>query len=164
MAASQTADLSTRVEELEQRVRALEDANEIRWLKAQYAAYCDDNYNPDKIAGLFVEDATWESSALGRFEGREAIREFFRGASKIFTFAIHYGLNPQIEVNGDTAKARWYLFMPCTVGDGNQAMWRAGIDDEEYVRVNGKWMFKSKTSTGIFSTPFEDGWARTRFG
>ncbi len=164
MAASQTADLSTRFEGLEQRVRALEDVNEIRLLKAQYAAYCDDNYNPDKIAELFVEDATWESGALGRFEGREAIREFFRGASKIFTFAIHYGLNPQIEVDGDTAKARWYLFMPCTVADGDKAMWRAGIDDEEYVRLNGKWMFKSKTSTGIFSTPFEEGWARTRFG
>lgn len=164
MAASQTPDLSTRLEELEQRVRALEDVNEIRLLKARYAAYCDDNYNPDKIAELFVEDATWESGALGRFEGREAIREFFRGASKIFTFAIHYGLNPQIEVDGDTAKARWYLFMPCTVSDGNKAMWRAGIDDEEYVRVNGKWMFKSKTSTGIFSTPFEEGWARTKFG
>ena len=164
MAASQTADLSTRLEELELRVRAVEDVNEIRLLKAQYAAYCDDNYNPDKIAELFVEDATWESGALGRFEGREAIREFFRGASKIFTFAIHYGLNPQIEVDGDTAKARWYLFMPCTVADGNKAMWRAGIDDEEYVRLNGKWMFKSKTSTGIFSTPFEEGWARTRFG
>ena len=164
MAASQTADLATRLEELEQRVRALEDVNEIRLLKARYAAYCDDNYNPDKIAELFVEDATWESGALGRFEGREAIREFFRGASKIFTFAIHYALNPQIEVDGDTAKARWYLFMPCTVSDGNKAMWRAGIDDEEYVRVKGKWMFKSKTSTGIFSTPFEEGWARTKFG
>ena len=164
MAANQTADVRTRLEELEQRVRALEDVNEIRLLKAQYAAYCDDHYNPDKIAELFVEDATWESGALGRFEGRGAIREFFRGASKVFTFAIHYGLNRQIEVDGDTAKARWYLFMPCTLGDGNKAMWRAGIDDEEYVRVNGKWMFKSKTSTGIFSTPFEEGWARTRFG
>ncbi len=164
MTAVPTADVTLRLEELEKRVRVLEDADEIRNLKARYAAYCDDNYNPDKIAGLFVEDAVWESGSLGRFEGREAIREFFRGASKIFTFAIHYGLNPQIEVNGETARARWYLFMPCTVGQGNQAMWRAGIDDEEYVRVNGEWKFKSKTSTGIFSTLFEEGWARTRFG
>ena len=163
MTAGQTADLSLRLEELEQRVRALEDADAIRNLKARYAAYCDDNYNPDKIAELFVEDAVWESGSLGRFEGREAIREFFRGASKIFTFAIHYGLNPQIEVNGDTARARWYLFMPCTVAQGNQATWRAGIDDEEYVRVDGEWKFKSKTSTGIFSTPFDQGWAQARF-
>ncbi len=163
MTAVPTADVSLRLEELERRVRALEDADAIRNLKARYAAYCDDNYNPDKIADLFVEDAVWESGSLGRFEGREAIREFFRGASKIFTFAIHYGLNPQIEVTGDTARARWYLFMPCTVAQGNQATWRAGIDDEEYVRVDGEWKFKSKASTGIFSTPFDQGWAQTRF-
>ena len=52
--------------------------------------------------------------------------------------------------------------MPCTVSDGDRAMWRAGIDDEEYVRVNGQWMFKSKQSTGVFSTPFDTCWAKVR--
>jgi len=28
--------------------------------------------------------------------------------------------------------------------------------------VNGRWMFKSKKSTGIFSTPFDAGWAKVR--
>ena len=163
MTAQQEADLATRLGELEQRVRALEDVDAIRNLKARYAEYCDDSYNPDKIASLFVEDAVWESGPLGRYEGREAIREFFRGASQIFTFAIHYSLNPQIEVTGDTARARWYLFMPCTVGEGDQGMWRAGVDDEEYVRVDGEWKFKSKTSNSLFSTPFDQGWAKVRF-
>ena len=112
---------------------------------------------------MFVEDAVWDSGPLGRYEGREAIRAFFRGASRIFTFAIHYSLNSQIEVTGDTAWAKWYLFMPCTVGDGDQAMWRAGIDEEEYVRMNGRWMFKSKKSTGLFSTPFDSGWNKVLF-
>ena len=163
MTTEETNLLVTRLEELERQVRALEDANEIRNLKAEYAAACDDNYDPDRIAALFIEDATWESQGLGRFEGREAIREFFRGISSHFVFALHYGLNPSIEVAGDTASARWYLFMPCTVGEGNQAMWRAGIDDEEYVRVDGRWMYKSKKSAPIFSTTFEEGWAKQRF-
>ena len=163
MTTEETNLLVTRLEELERQVRALEDANEIRNLKAEYAAACDDNYDPDRIAALFIEDATWESQGLGRFEGREAIREFFRGISSHFVFALHYGLNPSIEVTGDTASARWYLFMPCTVGEGNQAMWRAGIDDEEYVRVDGRWMYKSKKSAPIFSTTFEEGWAKQRF-
>ena len=162
MATDQIAELVLKLDELQNRVRTLEDADAIRNLKARYAAYCDDNYNPDKIAELFVEDAVWESGSLGRFEGREAIRDFFRGASNIFTFALHYGLNPQIEVMGDTARARWYLFMPCTLGDGDRAMWRAGIDEEEYVRENGEWKFKSKTSTVVFNTPFEEGWANVR--
>ncbi len=168
MAAEKTTDLNTRLEKLESRIRDLEAGDEIRNLKATYAAACDDNYNPDAIAALFVEDAVWESDGLGNFEGREAIREFFRGISSYFTFALHYGLNPKIEVSGDTASARWYLLMPCTVSasstnNEDRAMWRAGIDDEEYVRVDGRWMFKRKKSTTIFNTPFEEGWAKTRF-
>ena len=163
MATEKTIDLNARLEKLESRIMDLEAADEIRNLKATYAAACDDNYNPDAIAALFVEDAVWESDGLGNFEGREAIREFFRGISSYFTFALHYGLNPKIEVAGDTARARWYLFMPCTVSDGGRALWRAGIDDEEYVRVDGRWMFKRKKSATIFNTPFEEGWAKTRF-
>ena len=163
MAAHNISELTLNLEELQKRVLVLEDVDAIRNLKARYAEHCDDSYNPYKIAELFVEDAVWESGPLGRFEGREAIRKFFQEASKIFTFALHCGSNPQIEVKGDTARARWYLFMPCTVSDGNRAMWRAGIDDEEYVRVNGEWKFKSKTSTGVFNTPFEEGWANVRF-
>jgi hypothetical protein len=100
---------------------------------------------------------------LGRFEGREAIRNFFRGASAIFSFEIHYSLNGEIEVEGDTARARWYLFMPCTVAAGNQAMWRASIDHETYARVAGVWMFRHKRSEPLMSVPFETGWAKTRF-
>ena len=162
MTAQTNSDIIRRLEDLESRIRAVEDTDAIRNLKARYAELCDDDYNPDGIAALFVDDAVWESGPLGRLEGKESIRDFFRGASEIFTFAIHYSLNPQIEVTGDTARARWCLFMPCTVGDGDQAMWRAGIDDEEYVRVDGHWMFKSKKSTGIFNTPFDSGWAKVR--
>ncbi len=163
MAAHDVAIDRTRVEKLERRLEALEGAEAIRNLKALYAAHCDDHYNPDAIAALFTEDAIWESPSLGRFEGREAIRAFFRGASDIFTFAIHYSLNGQIHVDGDSARAQWYLFMPCTLGDGNRAMWRAGIDREEYVREDGEWKFKHKTSEPLFNSPFDEGWAKTRF-
>jgi uncharacterized protein (TIGR02246 family) len=146
-----------RIERLELRLQALEDAEAIRNLKARYAALCDRQYDADGIAALFTEDASWDSSGLGRFEGREAIRNFFRGASGIFSLAIHYSLNGQIEVDGDTARARWYLFMPCTVAAGNRTMWRASIDHETYARVNGTWMFSAKRSEPLMNVPFETG-------
>ena len=149
--------------DLEKRILALEDIQAIRNLKATYAAYCDNGYPPDKLAPLFVEDAYWESEGIGTFQGRQAIREFFGRASKIFTFAIHYSMNPHIEVNGDTAKGRWFTLMPCTVSNDNRGLWLAGIDNEEYVKVDGQWMFKSKITKRIFRTPYEDGWAKTRF-
>jgi ketosteroid isomerase-like protein len=152
-----------RIERLERRLQALEDAEAIRNLKSRYAALCDKQYDADGIAALFTEDAEWDSPGLGRFEGREAIREFFRGASKIFSFAIHYSLNGQIEIDGDTAHAQWYLFMPCLVAEGNRAMWRASIDHETYVRVGGTWMFSRKRSEPLMNVPFETGWAPARF-
>jgi ketosteroid isomerase-like protein len=99
-----------RLERIERRLRVLEDGEAIRNLKARYAALCDNQYDADGIASLFTEDAVWESPALGRYEGREAIRNFFRGASSIFSFAIHYSLNGHIDIEGDQARARWYLF------------------------------------------------------
>jgi hypothetical protein len=51
---------------IEERLRVLEDIEEIRQLKARYAAACDDNYNADDIAALFAEDAVWDGGALGR--------------------------------------------------------------------------------------------------
>src|SRR5437763_2921646 len=92
------------------------------------------------------------------------IRGFFRGAVYgIFSFAIHYSLNGHIQVEGDQARARWYLFMPCTVAAGNQAMWRAGIDHEIYARMDGAWMFRHKRSEPLMNVPSETGWAQTRF-
>jgi ketosteroid isomerase-like protein len=163
MAAKEDGYGPARMKRLERRLQALEDAEAIRNLKARYAALCDDSYDADGIAALFAEDALWESPGLGRFEGREAIRAFFRGAGGIFSFAIHYSLNGQIHVEGDTAHAQWYLFMPCTVADGNRAMWRASIEHERYRRVGAVWLYTEKRSKPLMNAPFEEGWARMRF-
>jgi hypothetical protein len=69
-----------RLERIERRLQVLEDGEAIRNLKARYTALCDNQYDADGIASLFTEDAVWESPALGRYEGRAAIRNFFRGA------------------------------------------------------------------------------------
>ena len=62
----------TRLERMERRLQALEDAEAIVTL----ATLCDDNYDANGIAVFFTEDATWDSPGLGRFEGREAMRGF----------------------------------------------------------------------------------------
>ena len=54
-----------------------------------------------------MEDAIWEGNGIGKFEGREGIRQFFKGASKSFKFAVHNVMNPIINVQGDRATAEW---------------------------------------------------------
>jgi hypothetical protein len=151
------------LEELEKRVRRLEDIEAIRDLKARYCRYCDDGYDPDGIAGLFVEDGVWDGGPLGRCEGREAIRKFFRGASRRVSFAIHHVMNPRITVDGDRATGAWYLFQPCTFVEGDRAMWMAARYADEYVRVGGEWKFEKVSVDLSFVTPYDEGWAKTRF-
>ena len=151
------------LEDLERRLKVLEDTEEIKVLKRRYCAYCDDTYDADGIASLFTEDAVWDGGIRGKCEGREEIRSFFQNAPHRMPFAIHMVLNPIIEVNGDTAKGTWYLFQPCTWADGNRAIWGSARYDEDYVRFDGHWMFQHLRVTSYFWTPFDEGWVKTKF-
>ncbi len=151
------------LEDLERRLRVLEDIETIKKLKARYCAYCDNNYDADGIASLFTEDAVWDGGKFGRYEGREAIRTFFRGAPRIFPFAIHQVMNPIIEVEGEQAKGQWYLFQPATLAEGNQAVWLAARYEEEYVKVGSEWKFKRLKVFPSFLTPYDQGWVKKRF-
>jgi ketosteroid isomerase-like protein len=150
-------------EDLERRLQVLEDSEAIKKLKARYCAYCDNNYDADSIASLFTEDAVWDGGSFGKYEGREAIRTFFRGAPKLLTFAIHQVMNPLIEVQGKRATGKWYLFQPCTLAEGNQAAWLAARYEEEYVKVGGEWKFQHLKVFSSFMTPYDQGWVQKKF-
>lgn len=149
--------------DLEKRLIALEDIEAIKKLKARYASYCDDNYNADGIASLFVEDAIFDGGDFGKFVGREEIRKFFSEAPKMIPFAMHYTLNPIIEVDGNYAIGTWYLFQACTFSKGNQAVWGSARYNDEYVKVDREWKFKKVVISSNFWTPFDQGWVKKRF-
>ena len=100
---------------------------------------------------------------FGKSVGREEIRKFFSGAAKLLPFALHYVMNPIIEVEGDKAKGTWYLFQACTFAEGNQAVWGAASYDDEYVKVGGEWKFQHLRASSHFWTPFDQGWVKKRF-
>lgn len=146
---------------LEARVRRLEDIEALKQLKARYAAYCDADYDAERLAPLFTADAVWDGGAMGRYEGREAIRAFFSSASRAVPFAIHHVSNPILEIDGDRATGRWYLWQPCTFAQGDQALWMAGRYDDVYRRESDGWRFAHVTVELRMLSPYEAGWART---
>ena len=151
------------LEALERRIQRLEDLEAIKQLKARYAAHCDAHYDADALAELFTADAVWDGGILGYNEGRETIRQFFRGSSQRISFALHYIVSPIIEIDGDTAHGTWYLLQTCTYLNGNQAVWGAATYHDRYVRDQGVWKFQHVRITSHFWTPFEEGWARIPF-
>ena len=150
------------MQDLERRIRVLEDIEEIKVLKRRYCAACDDNFDADGIASVFTEDSVWDGGARGKMEGRDEIRSFFQKTSQWMPFAVHMVLNPIIEVNGDTAKGTWYLFQACTLADGDRAIWGSARYDEDYVRVNGHWLIQHLRVTSNFWTPFDEGWVKNQ--
>lgn len=150
------------LQDLEKRIQTIEDIEAIKRLKARYCGYCDNGYDADALAALFTDDAIWDGGAFGRFEGRKAIHDFFAGVSKLLPFAMHYVMNPLIEVEGDRATGRWYLFEPCTFAEGSQPVWGAAYYDDRYVKVGGAWKFQGVKITSSFWTPYELGWVKKR--
>jgi len=152
--------------DLEGRVRLLEDIIAIQALKIQYASHCDRNYDPEALAELFVPEGVWDGGAQGRYEGRPAIKEFFRRASKTFPFALHYVANGAITVTGDEARGSWYLFMTATraAPSGDVAIWNAVRYEDEFLRVDGGWRFTVvRVANRFFMTAFDQGWVKQRF-
>ncbi len=152
------------LEDIEKRLKVVEDVEAIKKLKARYCAYCDDSFNVEGIVSLFAPDGIMDGGENGHAQGTENLKALYATAPGMFSFAIHMVLNPVIEVNGDTASGSWYLLQPCTSPDGKQAMWGSAKYDEEYVKLNGEWKFKRVKVNPIFWTPYDQGWAKAPFG
>ena len=164
-------ELERRLETLERRLRAVEDAEAIRTLKARYAELVDARYTRSgpkpaaeiepiatKLAQLFSEDAVWDGGArLGVCTGREAIRTRF--LEPTLDFSWHFFLKPRIEVDGDCARGTWDILSPCTTREG-RAMWMVGVEEDEYVRRDGTWLHSSMRLEVVFMAPYERGWAK----
>ncbi len=149
--------------DIQAEVTRLAAVEEIKQLKAQYAAYCDDNYDPDGISSLFVEDGVWDGGPeFGRYEGPGAIHAFFSEVSEKLVFAAHLSLNPIITVDGDRAHGAWRLFCPCTLkGDDGvpTATWILANYEEDYVRRDGRWLFQTLQVEANYIASHEEGWA-----
>ena len=149
---------------VEARLRRLEDLEAIRRLKHRYANYCDEGYPPDALASLFTENAVWDGHALGRFEGREAIRKFFAGCSKTVSFAVHHVTNEVIDLDGDRATADWVLWQPIVFARGNRAAWLAARYHDRYLRVGERWLFEHVDIATRALSPYESGFAQVLVG
>ena len=150
--------------DLVKRVARLAAIEEIKQLKARYFEYCDRNYDPDGLTGLFARNGSFDGEQFGRHVGHEQIHAYFSRISGQIVFAAHLGLNPIIEViDEDHATGKWRLLMPATTrADGRaEARWLVGAYDDRYVRVGGVWLFEAMNLHVNLFTPHQGSWADT---
>ena len=152
------------LEEMEKRLDTLEAIEAIKKLKARYCQAADER-DPEAYANLFAEDAVFDGGDFGQAQGRQAIGDFLRNIQQqSLPFAVHYVMNPNIEVEEEKATGRWYLLEPCTMrAKGEQAVWGTARYEEEYEKVGGEWKFKTVKLIPVFWTPFDQGWVKKQF-
>jgi hypothetical protein len=153
---------------IEERLRVLEDKDEIIRLKARYVNYNDGGWqgpthaHADEVANMFTEDGIWDGTpATGLARGRAQIRELFRNFAAM-PFIVHYVTNPLIEVDGDSATGHWHALVTATMPD-HSAIWILGIYDERYVRTPEGWKIHTLRFISAANAPYDLGWAKQQF-
>lgn len=154
--AAQAQDAPLSVEE---RLDRLESEKQIREVIVLYGEYLDAR-DYKGYASLFASDGTW-TGGFGSATGPAAIQAMLEKNMGIpepgFINKDNFHLNTTVvvDVHGDTATARSrYLFVTRT--DENQPKpVLAGRYIDEFVRENGVWKIRKRTSHGVI--PYRDG-------
>jgi ketosteroid isomerase-like protein len=130
------------LEDLEKRVRAIEDLEEIKKLHQHYIDLMD-NLRYEEVLDLFTEDAIVEIRNSGIKRGRKEMSTVYidvlarrRGTTR---FEGHLAIEPDITVTGDTAAGTWLIYM---LFSKPTIQWVQGKNECEYRKENGRWKIK----------------------
>ena len=148
---------------LEERIRIIEDREEISRLRVKYTLFNDGGWNGvpthhdiDGLMEMFAPDAVWDGTPNNRrAEGWDEIRQLMLDFQPV-PFVIHNVMNPIIDIEGDTAHGNWHAII--VLNFGGEAMWVFGNYEEDYVRLDGKWKFKNIRFVTAVQAPYKDGW------
>jgi hypothetical protein len=134
-------EIAMTLEELDKRLRTLEDIESIKTLHREYLFYIS-NLEIENALDCFTQDITTDIAHYGRRRGKAEVRKFFREVIRDNVFQSqdgHYTGQPVISAEGDKATGHWmfYRFVP----GPNPKRFVQGRYDCEYVRENGQWKF-----------------------
>ena len=144
---------------LEKRVQQLEDEKQIREVVIRYGEYLDAR-DYAGYASLFAKDGVW-TGGFGSATGPAAIQAMMEKnlgkpeAGFINKQNFHLDTTIVVDVKGDTATARSRYMFFTTSADSRPSPTLAGRYVDQFVRENGQWKIKLRTSHGVI--PYRDG-------
>jgi hypothetical protein len=148
---------------LEAKVQRLLDIEEIKTLRSRYAYGANIiGSQPGDLkafAGLFAQDGTFDVG-MGVATGPAEIEAMMRSLTTQWKSAMHYMLNPLIELDGDRATAKFTGLFAFHGSADSSPIWLCNIYDDSYVRTAEGWRFQSVRIETIFAdAAFFEGYA-----
>ncbi len=144
------------IQAIEKQLQQLRDLEEIRSLKNRYAYLANivdgEPGDPREFAALFTETATLDLG-MGLCTGRDEIEAMMKSATTQWKCAMHYMLNPLIEINGDRADGKVTGLFAFTTEDNPSPIWLSNIYTDTFARTDEGWRFQSVTIQSTFVDP-----------
>ena len=133
------------LEELEKKVQAIEDLEEIKKLHQKYIDLMD-NLKYKEVLDLFTEDASVEVRNSGVLRGKEGLTDVYinKLGRRTDRSEGHFVIEPDITIDGNTARGTWLVYM---LFSKPTVEWVQGRNEAEYIKVGGKWKIKSMKFT-----------------
>ncbi|MBN2243665.1 MAG: nuclear transport factor 2 family protein [Acidobacteria bacterium] len=131
--------------EIGQRLKDLEDREEIRRLLIDYGRFLD-RRDFESFALLFAENEGEWVGGMGKARGRDAIRRLMEetigtGTAKDAPGSYHLFTNDRIDLDGDRAVASTRWIFVVQNGAGRPEPFYLGHYEDTLARENGKWRF-----------------------
>ena len=125
------------IAELLAAVRLERDIREISQLKFRYLRTLDSK-DWDGFEDCFVPEATGDYNGLV-FDDRAALVSYMRANLGEGLVTLHQAHHPEVEVDGDTATARWYLYDRVIVEAFSFMLEGGAFYADRYVRTPEGW-------------------------
>lgn len=150
---------------LEQRVARLEAIEEIKQLKARYAHYLDNGYDPQGIASLFAADGEWviEGQAI---KGREAIMRHCEKLPRVIPWSLHIMTTSTVTIDADLKHTNCIFYVQSTqtmnIGsEESKAYLILGVFRDKCVKIDGQWLFAEVQADIQQSALWTEGWVKS---
>ncbi len=132
---------------IEQRLRRLEDLQEIHQLFVDYGLALDAG-DFAAYAALFARDGEILLGPMGRAVGPVAIEELMRRTldGRVGS-SLHIISSPQVVLDGDRATAQVMWTVIHRGHDGQPRLTMIGRHHDDLVRENGRWRFQRRRGT-----------------
>jgi hypothetical protein len=141
-------------DEMERRLRRLEDRIELSDLSTRYFLASDfDDY--DAIASCYAKDSSFAASGFEGGRGPEGVAEMIRNARANFGTTIHTPHYSLVEFQADD-HATGMVGAHVEIAVGGQSCFGAVRYEDEYVREEGRWKFRSRNMKTVHFQPWND--------
>jgi ketosteroid isomerase-like protein len=141
------------VDDIETRLRAIEDRFAISDLRSQYNHRLD-SHDDEGFVDLFTEDVHIEDGPIV-IDGRPMLREMVAKSPEMMDGMWHYLSNEETHIDGDTGWGTCYFNAPHVVQ--GKALVGAGRYLEKFVRCDdGRWRFRERRVVFFFHYPVDD--------